>query len=103
MQGDEWRQISARSQIVDIDLVGFADAGPPACRARLTSSRCFVARQRRDGSVWQDGGRLRDRRPHDGPTLAPKVTRSSSNCSNCSPHPLVLPEAIASSMASFEG
>src|SRR5215471_13289160 len=33
----------------------------------------------------------------------PSVTRSSSSCSNCSPVPLVLPEAIALSRASLEG
>ena len=36
-------------------------------------------------------------------TSASRTTISSSNCSNCSPQPLVLPEAMASSRASFEG
>jgi len=47
------------------------------------------------------GIRLEERPSHD----LTKVARSMSNCSNCSPAPLVpvLPEAIASSRACFEG
>jgi hypothetical protein len=49
------------------------------------------------------GGRPRDRRLYDRPTLAPRVTRSSSSCSSVSPIPSVLPEAMAPSRASFDG
>src|SRR5207237_1048058 len=38
-----------------------------------------------------------------GPALALWPARSSSSCSNCSSKQLVLPEAMASSRASFEG
>src|SRR3954469_12171248 len=56
----------------------------------------------RQGWLGPAAGRSRDRRLHDSPTLALWVTRSSSSCSNCSPNPLVLPDAIAWSSASFE-
>ena len=44
----------------------------------------------------------RDRRLHDRPTLAPRVTRSSSSCANDSGIPPSIP-ATAASRASFEG
>ena len=44
----------------------------------------------------------RDRRLHDRPTLAPRVTRSSSSCSNVSPIASAAP-VPAASRASFEG
>ena len=43
-----------------------------------------------------------DRRLHDRPALAPKVTRSSSSCSNVSPIASAAP-VPAASRASFEG
>ena len=49
-----------------------------------------------------EAGRARARL-HDRPTLAPRVTTNSSSCSNVSPIPSVLPEAMAPSRASFEG
>src|SRR3954465_4149994 len=49
------------------------------------------------------GERRRRARLHDRPTLASRVTRSSSSCSNVSLHPPVLPDAIPSSKASSEG
>ena len=50
----------------------------------------------------EPGGRPRDRRLHDRPTLAPRVTRSSSSCSNVSPIASAAP-VPAASRASFEG
>ena len=44
----------------------------------------------------------RDRRLHDRPTLAPRVTRSSSSCANVSPIASAAP-VPAASRASFEG
>ena len=58
----------------------------------------FGARDRR----LEPGGRPRDRRLHDRPTLALKVTRSSSSCANVSGIPPSIP-AMAASRASFEG
>ena len=54
-------------------------------------------------SAERSGGRPRDRRLYDRPALAPRVTRSSSSCSNVSAIPSALPEAMAPSRASFEG
>src|SRR5215510_12752505 len=54
------------------------------------------------GNDEEPGGRPRDRRLHDRPTLAPRVTRSSSSCSNVSGIPPSIP-AMARSRASFEG
>src|SRR5262249_34589188 len=53
--------------------------------------------QFRAGFAW--GIRLEETLSHD----LTKVMRRVSNCSNCSPAPLVLPEAIASSRACLEG
>ena len=50
----------------------------------------------------EPGGRPRDRRLHDRPTLAPRVPRSSSSCSNVSPIASAAP-VPAASRASFEG
>src|SRR5262245_6511188 len=46
---------------------------------------------------------VRDRRLHDRPVLATRVTTSLSSSSSCSLIPPVLPEAMAASRASFEG
>ena len=59
---------------------------------------------RPDGRSGARGARqpTRDRRLHDRPTLAPRVTRSSSSCSNVSPIASAAP-VPAASRASFEG
>jgi hypothetical protein len=45
---------------------------------------------------------VRDRRPHDDPALAPRLTRSSSSCANVSTIASAAP-VPAASRASFEG
>jgi hypothetical protein len=50
----------------------------------------------------EPGDQPRDRRLHDRPTLAPRVTRSSSSWANVSGIPPSIP-AMAPSRASFEG
>ena len=78
---------------------------------RLGSSECAVARSGSSTCPPRSSTRLcgrgaerptRDRRLHDRPTLAPRVTRTSSSCSNVSPIASAAPEPAAS-RASFEG
>lgn len=87
------------------------------CRDRESPHACdvtlFTARKRRAArcaTEWRvllirlrPDGRPRDEQPHDCRTLVPSAARSSSSCSNASPNPPVLPEAIARSRASLEG
>ena len=68
---------------------------------RISASLTFDGERLAVKPTKQRGGRVR--RPHDRPALPPRVTRSSSSCSNVSLNPPVLPEAMASSRASFEG
>ena len=76
---------------------GTRPSSSSATRSRFSGGR-FGARDRR----LEPGGRPRDRRLHDRPTLALKVTRSSSSCANVSGIPPSIP-AMAASRASFEG
>ena len=97
--------------------------GGPRARSRLRRSErraslCWASSSRITASVlWsraartssgfsprseEPGGRPRDRRLHDRPTLAPRVTRSSSSCSNVSPIASAAP-VPAASRPSFEG
>jgi len=80
------------------------DAGSDFSFLKLAISRCAKSISRHDSlpRSGEPGGRPRDRRLHDRPTLAPSVTRSSSSCSNVSGIPPSIP-AMAPSSASFEG
>src|SRR5580698_3111150 len=61
-----------------------------------------AGRARAPRSPWGPLTIPRDRRLHDRPTLAPRVTRSSSSCANDSDIPSSIP-AMTLSRASFEG
>src|SRR5271154_3053382 len=69
---------------------------------RRFNCACPLVRQQLLDSARALSCRPRDRRLHDRPTLAPKLTRSSSSCANDSGIPPSIP-AMAPSRASFEG
>ena len=97
------RRVAGREPVEHTsDAAGIAPTGTidQVCMERGGRRRCG-ARAVFAMDRLERGGRPRERRRHDRPALAP--ASSSSSCSNDSPNPPVLPEAMAPSRASFEG